>query len=139
VQYLLFSFTVCWLIASFRRVSATNSATVYNSCLSKPEDFPEDWFDIKLRAEQVWDGVTLLCLLEDHRDRNMVLQLPHTGDQRDRLTEAVRERNERFEREGQPEWDHYCEKCCFFFYDENGVLSELMALSGLPFELMVLQ
>jgi hypothetical protein len=104
-------------------MSATNGAKMYNSCLSKPECQPDDWgYSFELRTEHVWDGVILLCLLEDHKARGEALQLPHGGEQRDRLTEAIRENNLRFQREGQPEWDHYCELCMRFFEDEDGIL-----------------
>lgn len=106
--------------------SATNGARVYDSCLSQPENFPDhpDWMDtsFKLRPEHVWDGFTILSLLEDHNARSSVLQVPHTGEQRDRFTKAMQERNARIQLCGQPEWGHYCTRC-LRVWDENGILS----------------
>lgn len=95
--------------------SATNGARVYDASLSQPENFPDhpDWMEtsFKLRPEHVWDGIIILSLLEDHEARTATLQVPHTGDQRDRFTAASEERNTRIQLCGQPEWGHYCNKC----------------------------
>lgn len=110
--------------------SATNGARVYDSCLSQPENFPDhpDWMDtsFKLRPEHVWDGFIILSLLEDHTARSAILRVPHTGDQRDRFTAAMEERNARIQLCGQPEWGHYCTKC-LRVWDENGKLSRFSA------------
>ncbi|KAJ7351332.1 hypothetical protein DFH08DRAFT_957652 [Mycena albidolilacea] len=94
--------------------SATNGARVYDTSLSQPESFPDhpDWMEtsFKLRPEHVWDGVIILSLLEDHEARTATLQVPHTGDQRDRFTAAMEERNTRIQLCGQPEWGHCCNK-----------------------------
>src|SRR5882724_89454 len=93
------------------RTSATNAARVYNTCLSQPENQPDDWFGFDLRPEQVWDGFCLLSLLEDHAHRHTVLTVPHDGDQKDRFMEAMRARNVRIEQAGQEEFAHVCKKC----------------------------
>jgi hypothetical protein len=106
--------------------SATNGARIYDASLSRPEDFPDhpDWMDtsLKLRHEHVWDGFTILSLLEDHEARSTKLRVPHTGDQCDRFTDAMAERNARIQLCGQPEWGHYCNKC-LRVWDDDGNLS----------------
>jgi hypothetical protein len=98
------------------RLSATNGARVYNDCLAKVGDHNNKGpFSFELRSKHVWDGVILFCLLEDHERQEVALQLPHTSNQRNRLTCAIQEQNDQFERNGQLEWAHYCEKC-----DEDG-------------------
>ncbi|KAJ6525243.1 hypothetical protein DFH09DRAFT_936833 [Mycena vulgaris] len=108
--------------------STTNSARVYDSSLSQPENFPEhpDWMgtSFKLRPEHVWDGFIILTLLEDYAGRGETLQVPHTGDQRDRFTAAMEERNMHIQLCGQPEWGHYCTKC-LCVWDENGKLTKV--------------
>ncbi|KAJ7712770.1 hypothetical protein B0H16DRAFT_1342021 [Mycena metata] len=95
--------------------SATNGARVYNETLSQPEKRPDhpDWMDtsFKLRPEHVWDGFLLISLLEDYEARGATLRVPHTGDQKDRFTAVMQERNTRIQLCGQPEWGHYCTKC----------------------------
>ncbi|KAJ7715127.1 hypothetical protein B0H16DRAFT_1435194 [Mycena metata] len=106
--------------------SATNGARVYNDSLSQPDKIPDhpDWMDttFKLRPENVWDGFILLSLLEDHEARGATLRVPHTGDQQDRFTQAMQERNARIQLCGQPEWGHYCTKC-LRVWDEDGKMS----------------
>ncbi len=59
-------------------------------------------------------------LLKDHESRGSALCVPHTGDQKDRFLGAIRERNLRMRRAGQPEWAHYCERCTQKYLDDNG-------------------
>ncbi|TFK45431.1 hypothetical protein OE88DRAFT_1721508 [Heliocybe sulcata] len=109
--------------------SATNGARTYDTCLSHPENQPEGWrFSFSLCTEHVWDGFLILSLLEDYTRRDELLRVPHTGDQKDRYLDAVRERNLRFCRSGQPEWAHYCEKCMAFSKDEDGTTYKLHVL-----------
>jgi hypothetical protein len=66
-----------------------------------------------------------MSLLEECLERDKVLRVPHSGDHRDRFTSAMRDHNDRFEREGQAEWDHYCEGCMRFWVDDNEVVRKL--------------
>ncbi|KAJ7629156.1 hypothetical protein DFH06DRAFT_1141160 [Mycena polygramma] len=104
--------------------SATNGARVYHESLSQPNHFPDhpDWMDtsFKLRPEHVWDGVILLALLEDHEARSATLRVPHTGDQKDRLNNAMEECNARIQLCGQPEWGYYCTRCLRVWEDDDG-------------------
>jgi hypothetical protein len=103
------------------RTSATNAAKVYETHRSDPKvQPPATWPNFSLRTEHVWDGVITLWLLEDYAARNVALRVPHGGDQKDRFTAAIKERNARMEQSGQPEWAHYCTKCVRYFPGRAG-------------------
>jgi hypothetical protein len=121
VKHTSFVYTIVADIdASLSRTSATNGARVYDTHLSDPSRKPEGWCDFSLRAEHVWDGFILLTLLEEHAGREALLRLPHGGDQKDRYTAAIRERNIRMSQAGQPEWAHFCNRCTRVFPGVNG-------------------
>ena len=82
---------------------------------------------MKLTTEHVWDAFILLSLLEDHRERNMVLTLPHTGKQKDRFTKEMADRNGCIIRKGQPEIAHYCAKCMRTYRGPGGELYKVEA------------
>ncbi|KAJ7051020.1 hypothetical protein C8F01DRAFT_1343341 [Mycena amicta] len=110
--------------------SATNAARIYDASLSKPEEQPrqlQDWSGVsfKLRNEHVWDGVILLSLLEDCERHGRTLRVPHTGEQRDRFTQAMNERNARIQFLGQPEWGHYCNRCLRVWEKDDGHLDKI--------------
>ncbi|KAF7297871.1 hypothetical protein HMN09_01007900 [Mycena chlorophos] len=110
--------------------SATNGARIYDQALSQPENIlceHPDWVStsFKLRPEHVWDGFIVLCLLEDYQRRGETLRVPHTGDQKDRFTKAMSDRNAHFQFFGQPEWAHYCNKCLRVYKNESGTLSRI--------------
>jgi hypothetical protein len=76
-------------IHSVYRTSATNCARIYNLSFlgSVP---PDGWaFGFTVTTEQVWDGFVILSLLEDCQVESKVLEVPHTGAQRDRFTKAL--------------------------------------------------
>jgi len=106
----------------FRRTSATNSASIYNQSLARPEQQPKEWdFSFDLHPEHIWNGISHLAILEHCEKEGDILSVPHGSDQKDRLEEPIRRRNKLFEDEGQPEWAHYCEKCVRFTkFDNNG-------------------
>ena len=105
----------------FHRTSASNSAEIYNIALARAENQPADWgFAFNLRGEHIWDAISHLALLEHYERENQVLIVSHGSQHKDRLADAIRERNNLFAEQGQPEWAHYCEKCVRFFYDSNG-------------------
>ncbi|KAJ7580827.1 hypothetical protein C8J56DRAFT_794833 [Mycena floridula] len=60
--------------------SALNAATIYNTVLAKPQFQPQDWgnfnFDFEFRTEHIWEGIIMLCLLEDYAGRKMILSVP---------------------------------------------------------------
>jgi len=113
----------------FSRTSATNCARTYNSALAGKlitamEEF--GWkFGAKLATEHVWDGFVILSLLRDHDRRDLCMQVPHTGSQRDRFTQLMEERNAWIIGEGQDEVSHYCDKCMRVYVGSDGQFSEL--------------
>ncbi|PPR05018.1 hypothetical protein CVT24_010211 [Panaeolus cyanescens] len=101
--------------------SATSSAEIYNTALSKRENIPEDWpFEFDLRPEHIWGSISFLAILEHYAKCDDILQIPHDALEKDRLNDAIKRRNTAFEEEGQPEWAHYCDKCIRFFYNDKG-------------------
>jgi len=108
------------------RTSATNAAKIYDLCLASPAlmdtlEFLERDCSL-LRPSHVWDGFVLLSLLEDLLSRRpgSVLVVPHTGEQKNRFNQVMQERNLFMSQSGQPEWAHYCNKCCRVWGNENG-------------------
>lgn len=81
-------------------------------------------FGFKLKTEHVWDAFVILALLRDCEARGRLLDLPHDGDQKDRFTAAMEERNGRIVREGQNELRHRCKKCTrvYEWYEDDGAL-----------------
>lgn len=117
------------------RTSATGCTSTYNDSLaslstSHGVPFPDDWpFDRKLRVEHVWDAFTLQCLLRDCAQRKTTLELPHTGEQRHRFSQAVRRRNDFIQRTGQPELSHRCNKCVRYWVDNaTGIINSKSTL-----------
>jgi hypothetical protein len=94
------------------RLSATNCSKVYDLSFSQwetssLEDAGWPW-GFKLKTEHVWDAFVILSLLRDCEGHGLQLEVLHTGFQKDQFTIAMRQRNSRFVREGQPEIDHWC-------------------------------
>jgi hypothetical protein len=58
--------------------------------------------------------------MQDSFEQDIPLELPHTGLQKDRFTDAIKARNMRIQLYGQPEITHYCRKCTRFYKDEDG-------------------
>jgi hypothetical protein len=90
--------------------SATNCARMFNMSIAD-DDLPAWQFNLSLTSEHVFDGFTILCLLEDCLSQKRTLVVPHGGAARDRFSEAVRLRNKRFRLCSQPELFHHCKKC----------------------------
>ena len=101
------------------RVSAKNCAITYDQALSlrQQQDAHEHgWrFGMKLTTEHVWDAFVVYSLLRDCDRRQQLLRVPHTGDQRNRFTSAMQERNHRIQVYGQPSLSHYCDGCTRFY------------------------
>jgi hypothetical protein len=72
-----------------------------------------------LRTEYVWDGFTLLALLEDYSSQGNILLVPHSGNQNERFDEVMIARNRFMNQSGQPEWSHFCNKCCRVWPGQN--------------------
>lgn len=87
-------------------------------------------FGFKLKTEHIWDAFVILTLLRDREARGRLLDLPHDGNQKDRFTVAMEERNSRIVRQGQSELRHQCRKCTrvYEWYEDDGTLRH----SGCP-------
>ena len=73
----------------------------------------------KLSSEAVWNAFYIHALLLHHRRQHSVLELPHHGEQADRLTAALNARNEQMVGIGQPHWAHACDECEKFVVQET--------------------
>ena len=102
--------------------SATNASRIYDTAFNTANSFSDNTQvpRFSLTTEQVLDGFILNALLRDHAARDETLHIPHTGDQKDRLTLAIRQRNLRIRHSGQPEWAHYCNRCTDKYDDSEG-------------------
>lgn len=117
-------------ILTYTRVSASNAARLYNTTMSMASVLPEDWqFQCQLNGNHVWDGFIIRSLLEDRRQHGTVLDVPHTGNQADRFTAVMQERNERIILQGQPDAiSHFCNKCMRVYKNEDGTYSKCIYL-----------
>ena len=94
------------------RKSFTNCARTYQISISKQGSLPSDWpIQVALKGEHVHDGFIILSLLEDHHERNATLIVPHTGEQANHFTDAIRARNHQIRLHGLREILHRCKKC----------------------------
>ena len=76
------------------------------------------------------NGFFLYSILLDKAERNEPLILSTTeASQRDRLREALAERNKRMEGVGQEEYGHACDLCFVVFNDEQGRPGACSAIS----------
>ncbi|KAF9522257.1 hypothetical protein CPB83DRAFT_777339, partial [Crepidotus variabilis] len=71
-----------------------------------------------LRGEYVWDGFILLSLLWHHISRGTCPVVLHSGDQSKRFEDAMIQQNTEIKNHGQPEWAHFCDKCCRTWTDK---------------------
>ncbi|KAF8240956.1 hypothetical protein L208DRAFT_1463092 [Tricholoma matsutake] len=100
--------------------SASNTAKLYDMALAGNYLQTSNWpLGTKLTTYHVWDTFIISALLDDHEKQDTVLQVPHTGDQKDRFKDAVEKHNNKFVLHGQPDAvKHVCNKCmCVFFMD----------------------
>ncbi|TFK78421.1 hypothetical protein K466DRAFT_579374 [Polyporus arcularius HHB13444] len=93
--------------------SATNAAHIYHESLSKLKRSQHNEPRFRLRTEHVWDGFVALALLRDAKLHATILQ-------KNWYTDAMRLRNERIRRSGQPEYAHWCTKCHRRFDQPDG-------------------
>jgi hypothetical protein len=76
-----------------------------------------------LTTEQVWDGFTLLALLEDAHSHNTQLVISHDGHQHDRFSTAMRACTEYIIIFGHEELPHACDGCVRIFTSSDGTMS----------------
>ncbi|KAF7307938.1 hypothetical protein MKEN_01154700 [Mycena kentingensis (nom. inval.)] len=114
-EHKLVSMWISQMLTSW--VSATNCARAYDLSLSGSDEYHAaiaagGWqFGTELTTEHVWDAFVLLVLLELRQRNNERLIVPHGGDQKDRFTEAMKERNREVVKNGQDVVGHACDKC----------------------------
>ena len=96
--------------------SATNCARIYNTNSAESKWKPTDWqFSLEVTSDEVYDAFTVLSLLEECQLQNSTLVVPHGGLARDRFTEAINTRNNRYRLSSQPELFHHCKKCTRYY------------------------
>lgn len=114
------------------RVSATNCACSYDMVLSDKEIAAIEqagWqFGMQLTLDHVWDAVMIWTLIGHHNDSNLELQVPHTGDQKDRFTQVMQARNEHTIRFGQEEVLHYCNRCMQVYHQSDRTLRKCQVI-----------
>ncbi|KAF8811761.1 hypothetical protein BYT27DRAFT_7231609 [Phlegmacium glaucopus] len=110
--------------------SATNAARQYELALADQSNYLSGWpLGGLLNTKHVWDGFTVVSLLDDHITQGTVLHAPHTGSQTDRFKSALRERNKRIALNGQPDAvRHCCDKCMRVYDLENGESRKVQAI-----------
>ncbi|KAJ7630261.1 hypothetical protein FB45DRAFT_792746 [Roridomyces roridus] len=115
-------------------VSATNCALAYDMALSEKQerDFAAGgWqFGSLLTPNHVWDAFIILTLLDYNDRKGTCLYVPHTGDQRDRFTAAMRARNREVIEEGQDEIAHCCDRCMRVVRRPDGTIREIQIIVG---------
>ena len=122
-----FLFGICAQVR-FNRFSASNSSKLYKMAFADQEYLQQDeWqFGSKLSVEHVWDAFTIVSLLKSKEQCGEVLEVTHIGEQKDRFTKAMEERNRKLILEGQPDAVHHmCDGCFITYVDDNGDSSEL--------------
>lgn len=109
----LHSRTVHLVTDQVSSTSATNCARIYNSSVSRQNEFPLQWPSPEVTLDHVWDTFIIISLLEDccHRKRSLVVK--RSGTQSERFNDAMAHRNQRMRSFRQPDARrHKCTKCC---------------------------
>ncbi|KAJ7446362.1 hypothetical protein FB451DRAFT_1188796 [Mycena latifolia] len=105
-------------------VSATNCARSYDMSLSEKQSgniAAGGWqFGTLLTTDHVRDAFVILTLLDLHKRNHTQLEVPNTGNQKDRFTAAMEERNLYVVQHGQDEAGHFCNKCMRTWVDADG-------------------
>ncbi|EDQ99871.1 uncharacterized protein LACBIDRAFT_334609 [Laccaria bicolor S238N-H82] len=118
----------------YSRFSATNAARLYDLALSENLTYLDGWsLGGQLTTKHIWDGFSLVSLLDDHQTQGTLLHVPHTGSQSDHFKTAMEERNKQIIMEGQPDAVHHtCKKCMRIYKMEDGEfrLTELINQQG---------
>ena len=125
----------CWLVSTrllisvdccswLSRFSATNCARAYDIALSRQQESDlalGGWqFCTTLTAEHIWDAFVIYTLLQDHCARDICMQVPHMGSQKDRFTELMKQRNDHVILYGQDKVLHTCDKCLHIVQHDDG-------------------
>ncbi|KAI0350653.1 hypothetical protein OH77DRAFT_1572366 [Trametes cingulata] len=133
----------------FGWLSANNCARLYNAALARVDAhihnnplaygtsacypaFKQEWpYSLELQAEEAMNGFFLYSLLLDRAEHKSHLVLSHNSTtQKDRLAEALRNRNEAMEGIGQEEWAHACDLCFVIKEGTDGELRKVQYAVG---------
>ncbi|KAJ7513195.1 hypothetical protein B0H11DRAFT_1698549 [Mycena galericulata] len=87
-------------------------------------------FGCHLTTDHVWDAFIILTLLDYHDRHDTCLQVPHTGEQRDRFTEVMRTRNREVIEQGQDEVAHCCNLCMRTLKRPDGTEYDVQVVIG---------
>ncbi|KAJ7189855.1 hypothetical protein GGX14DRAFT_607746 [Mycena pura] len=105
-------------------VSAMNCARIYDLALSEKQInniSAGGWqFGTLLTTDHIWDAFIILNLLDLDEHNGTRLQVPHTGNQKDRFTAAMEEHNLYVIQHGQEEAGHFCKKCMRTWNEPDG-------------------
>ncbi|KAF8989805.1 hypothetical protein BDZ89DRAFT_974611, partial [Hymenopellis radicata] len=100
-------------------VSASNCIASYLQMFPEAR-VPESWnISLSLSHRTAWEGFIIYSLWLDAVRRKHTLQFPHDHTRRDRLNEAMKERNSHIKLFGQPEKRHRCDKCVRVYRPDN--------------------
>ncbi|KAJ7580497.1 hypothetical protein C8J56DRAFT_1103561 [Mycena floridula] len=112
-QYAELKLIKSWMLnMNIAWMSASNCAGIYTALHNDILPFPAEWsVGPALTHKHVYSAFTTLALWQDHLDRESDLEVPHTGTQSSRFTQAVQDRNMRIRLYGLPDVRHCCEKC----------------------------
>ncbi|OJT05657.1 hypothetical protein TRAPUB_3516 [Trametes pubescens] len=101
--------------------SSTNAAHIYHESMARLQGDDKTDPRFCLRTTHTHDGMVLLALLRDIDEHGGVLEVPHTGHQKDWFTKVMEARNDRIHISGQPEYTHWCSRCVRRYDDPDGV------------------
>lgn len=76
--------------------------------------------DTTMSSETVLDAFFIFSLLNDFKDRNQPLSVPHRGLHKDRLDDILTLRNYETAGTGQEMWAHSCSRCLKVFQNPDG-------------------
>lgn len=134
VSVYCFRLSCNYLLILCYSVSATNCGHLYGIAQTRcTHDDADHWqFGSVITTEQVWDCFVILALLDDHQLRGERLVVPHDGNQKNRLTEAMYARNARIVLQGQEELPHTCFGCMRILEMPDGTLrrTEVIVTDG---------
>ena len=82
-------------------------------------------FGTLLTTDHIWDAFIILTLLDLHERNSTQLRVPHIGNQKDRFTAAMEERNLYVIQYGQ---GHFCKKCMRTWDEPDGSQRALKSL-----------
>ncbi|KDQ52939.1 hypothetical protein JAAARDRAFT_183569 [Jaapia argillacea MUCL 33604] len=110
--------------------SATNCSRLYNYSLGRnsiSDSLPSSWNrSLLMKIDDVWNGFFFHSLFLDCEERGTTLELQHDAPTQGlRLRPALQERNIRMVGPGQENWNHVCDKCTWFFTNDDGVVCYL--------------